>query len=156
MKRILTILMALAVMTTVAAKPQKDGEAQGKERKTEKKAKKKKSDTEVTEAGRLYVFGVALSPADSVVYMTDELLLDSAQVYKKTKFLDGRDVMSRQLANHMAAKGEKNRICSVTFAKSVKALDKLYTKQVKQFQKRGFLVKSVGQGEFRFSTIRTE
>ena len=74
MKRILTILMALAVMTTVAAKPQKDGEAQGKERKTEKKAKKKKSDTEVTEAGRLYVFGVALSPADSVVYMTDELL----------------------------------------------------------------------------------
>ena len=64
--------------------------------------------------------------------------------------------MSRQLANHMAAKGEKNRICSVTFAKSVKALDKLYTKQVKQFQKRGFLVKSVGQGEFRFSTIRTE
>ena len=42
MKRILTILMALAVMTTVAAKPQKDGEAQGKERKTEKKAKKKK------------------------------------------------------------------------------------------------------------------
>ena len=56
----------------------------------------------------------------------------------------------------MAQKGEKDRICSVTFAKSIKKLDKMYLKQVRKLQKQGFLVKNVGQGEFRFETVREE
>ncbi len=163
MNKIITILMAVMVSITVSAQQEKAGnkpkdgtKQQKKELKEKKKSKKKEAKNEIIEAGRLYVYGMAMSPSDSVVYMTDELLLDNAQLVKKTKFLVGRESMSLQLAKHMAQKGEKDRICSVTFANSIKKLDKMYLKQVRKLQKQGFLVKNVGQGEFRFETVREE
>lgn len=160
MKKIITILAALLLAVTMSAQvpPQKGGAPpKGGTMPKEKKQKKEKTgNAELMEAGTLYVYGVALSPTDSVVYVTDELLLEKAQMYKKTKFLYGRDIMSRQLASHMADKGEKNRICSVTFAASVKQLDKLYAKQIKKLENRGYLVKHVDQGDFRFVTVRED
>ncbi len=163
MNRILTILLALTVMTTVAAKPERGGMPPEKgnmppqkEKKASKKAKADKKRIEYVDAGKLYIYGVALSPMDSVVYITDELQLDSAQLEKKTEFLFGRESLSKQLADFMANKGEKNRICSITFANSVKDIDKKYGQQVKKLQKQGYLVKHIDQGEFRFVAIRKE
>ncbi|MDO4172115.1 MAG: hypothetical protein Q4D28_05380, partial [Prevotellaceae bacterium] len=93
---------------------------------------------------------------DSMVYVTDELMLKDAQTYRKSKFLYGREELSKQLKTHLAQKGERDRICSVTFASTVKELDKEYAKQMKKLKKNGFLIKSVGQNEFRFTTIRWE
>ena len=163
MNKIMMILMAVMMSITVSAQQSKVGKRHNdgikqppKEQKEKKKNKKKEAKQEIIEAKRLYVYGIAMSPSDSVVYMTDELLLDNAQLVKKTNFLVGREKLSLQLAKHMAQKGEKDRICSVTFAKSIKKLDKMYLKQVRKLQKQGFLVKNVGQGEFRFETVREE
>lgn len=110
----------------------------------------------VTEAGTLFLFGVALNPTDSVVYITDELLIENTQVYKKSKFLVNRDDYSYQLRDYMTSQGIRNRTCSITYAKSINALDKKYKKQVARFQKRGYLIQHVDQGVFRFKTVRTE
>ncbi len=156
MNRILMILMAFTMVFTAYAEPENGGKQSKKEAKAQKKKMKREAKPEVINAGRLYIYGLAYSPADSVVYMTDELILDNAQLEKKTKFLVGREILSGQLANHMALKGEKNRICTVTFAETVKKLDKRYAKQVEKLRKRGFLIKHVGQGEFRFSAPAAE
>ena len=46
---------------------------------------------------RLYVFGIAASFNDSVVYITDIQQVDSAWMATKTKFLLGRNNYSNQL-----------------------------------------------------------
>lgn len=147
------LLLALFAATVASAqtpngamKPQKEMNA---EKMNAKKQKEKKAGT----IQNVYIYGVAMSMQDSVVYVTDELVLNNVMLQKKTKFLDNRPDYAAQFAKHMAQKGEKNRVCSVTFATSVKALDKKYTKQMAKFRKQGYLVKSVGQGEFRFVPV---
>lgn len=160
MKKIM-ILLALFTAVMVSAQPRgKEGMPPSGERKgpkpeaqTEKKAKEKKEKKEKKNLRTIYLYGVAMSMQDSVVYVTDELMLNDAVLYNKNVFLEGRETLSSQLAGHMAQKGEKNRVCSVTFAKSVKSLDKKYLKQVEKLKKRGYLVKSLGQEEFRFSSV---
>lgn len=154
MKKIIIALALLATMT-VSAQPQgkPDMPPQNTSNNEQKKEKKKKEKTENVTTQRVYLYGVAMSMQDSVVYITDELILDNAVIHKKTKFLENRDMLSAQLEQHMTKKGEKNRLCSVTFATSVKTLDKKYLKQVEKLKKKGYLVKSVGQGEFRFTPI---
>lgn len=149
----LILLLALFAATVASAqtpdgamKPQKEMNA--KKINAEKKAEEKAGTRQ-----NVYIYGVAMSMQDSVVYVTDELVLNNVVLQKKTKFLENRPDYAAQLAKHMAQKGEKNRICSVTFATSVKALDKKYTKQVAKLRKQGYLVKSVGQGEFRFVPV---
>lgn len=166
MNRLLNIIVALMVGTTAIAEPLTDNtskdvttKATKQKAKAEKKKKNKEANdaqNEVTEAGTIYIYGVAYSPMDSVVYVTDELMLKDAQTYRKSKFLYGREELSKQLKTHLAQKGERDRICSVTFASTVKELDKAYAKQMKKLKKNGFLIKSVGQNEFRFTTIRWE
>lgn len=160
MKKIIMLLALFTTMMAASAQPEggmKKPHSEGKPPRTEVKKpeqeKKKAEKAEKKSTSRVYLYGVAMSMQDSVVYMTDELILDDAVLYNKNTFLEGRDQLSAQLSDHMAQKGEKNRVCSVTFAKNVKKLDKKYLKQVEKLKKRGYLVKSVGQGEFRFKSV---
>lgn len=150
------IMILLALFTSVmAASAQPEGKMKKPEpgAKMPKQEKKETVKTEKKTTTRVYLYGVAMSMQDSVVYMTDELILDDAVLYNKKIFLEGRDQLSSQLSSYMAQKGEKNRVCSVTFAKDVKKLDKKYLKQTEKLKKKGYLVKSVGQGEFRFKSV---
>lgn len=160
MKKIIMLLALFTTMMAASAQPEggmKKPHSEGKPPRTEVKKpeqeKKKAEKAEKKSTSRVYLYGVAMSMQDSVVYMTDELILDDAVLYNKNTFLEGRDQLSAQLSDHMAQKGEKNRVCSVTFAKNVKKLDKKYLRQVEKLKKRGYLVKSVGQGEFRFKSV---
>lgn len=153
------IMILLALFTSVmAATAQPNGEMKKPEpgAKMPKQEKKKAVKTEKKTTTRVYLYGVAMSMQDSVVYMTDELILDDAVLYNKKIFLEGRDQLSSQFASYMAQKGDKNHICSVTFAKDIKKLDKKYLKQADKLKKKGYLVKSVGQGEFRFKSVTKE
>lgn len=109
-----------------------------------------------TEDKKVYIFGVCFAPTDSVVYMTDELILDNAQLTKKKGFLVGRTELSRQLRDYMVSKGLGRLVCSVSFSTNLKKLDKKYVKQANYFRKHGYLIRSVDQTEFRFNTVRFE
>lgn len=163
MNRILTVLLVVMVMVSAFAGTGMKGEPRGnkaapkaKEAKDKKSKKEKKSDGTALQTKCIYIYGVAMSPSDSVMYMTDELILDSAMIYSKSKFLYGRDGLSGQLRDHLARQGVANCISSVTFAKSIKDLDKLYLKQAKKLKKQGFLIKNVSQTDFRFVTVKAE
>lgn len=154
MKKYLIIIVSLFLFMGVAsAQSETEGKATAS---VPKKVKKNKADknSDVTEAGTLYVFGVALNPTDSIVYMTDELMLENAQVHKKTSFLVNRDELSYQLRDYMTSQGLPNRTCSVSYAKTIKALDKKYNKQLARFKKKGYLIKYADQTVFRFKTVR--
>ncbi len=144
MKKILTIMLATLTMTAATASAQNND------------SKGTKQESAIVEAGRIYIYGVAISPSDSIVYMTDELMLENIQIEKKTRFLVGRSELSQQLRDHMSAQGEVNRICSVTFSPNLNKLDKQYKKQLNKFMKRGFTVKNVSQADFRFQTVRIQ
>lgn len=152
MKKIL-LLLALFAATAVSAQTPDGPRKPRKEMKAEAKKEQKQEDKKQGTRQNVYIYGVAMSMQDSVVYVTDELVLNNVMLLKKTNFLDNRPEYAAQLAKHMAEKGERNRVCSVTFAKTVKALDKKYVKQMAKFRKQGFLVKSIGQGEFRFVPV---
>lgn len=161
MNRILTILLSTMVMAssfagTVAKKSEKDSAAGSKAQKTQSNKKKntKQSKAETMKTQRIYIYGVAVSPSDSVVYMTDELLLDSAVMYNKSRFLYGRSMLSKQFHDHLVQEGNGRCISSVTYAGSIKKLDKRYTKQVMKLKKRGYLIKNVGQTTFRFNNVK--
>lgn len=156
MNKILVTLLSLMLMNTAYAASGRESKAESKKAKAEKKDKKKSNDKSFVEAGRIYLYGVAMSPTDSIVYMTDELYLDSMVMDRKTKFLFGRERLSKQLATHMAGRGESNYVCSITFAKTVKNIDKLYARQAKILRKQGYLIKNVGQEEFRFERVRID
>lgn len=158
MKKYLTIIVSLFLFAgTISAQSatatKATSQKQVKKQKSDKKANK---NSDVIEAGTLYAFGVAFNPTDSVVYMTDELMLEKAQIHKKTKFLVNRDDLSYQLRDYMTSQGLPNRTCSITFAKSVNDLDKKYNKQVARFKKKGYLLKFADQTVFRFKTVRID
>lgn len=138
MKKILTMIMAAAVAMGVSAK-----------------GNQTPSKTYV-EAGTLYVYGVCFSASDSVVYMTDLLMLKDAQLMRKNQFLVNRNKVSQQFADYMAEQGEKNRTATITFGPNLNKVDKKYQKQVEALKKRGFLVKNVDQTKFRFESVREE
>lgn len=118
-------------------------------------AKDKKTSAFV-EGGTYYVYGVSYSAADSIVYMTDLLMLEKVQLNKKTGFLINRHLVSAQLTKYLAGEGLPHRTSSITFNKSLNKVDKAYRKQVAQLKKRGFLIKYVDQTKFRFETVREE
>lgn len=153
MKKIMILLALFTSVMTASAQPEGAIKKPMPGAKAPKPEKKKAEKVEKKTTTRVYLYGVAMSMQDSIVYMTDELMLDDAVLYNKKTFLEGRDQLSSQLSNHMAQKGEKNRICSVTFAKDIKKLDKKYLKQAEKLKKKGYLVKNVGQGEFRFKSV---
>ncbi len=140
--------------------PQRDGQrppmSQGERPTKQKKSKKDPGKIATEKIERLYIYGVAISTADSTVYMTDELMLDNVSREKKTKFLTSRSELSRQFQQHLAQQGIGSVITSVSYSEKLKTCDRRFTKQHAAFMKKGFIVKTVDQSEFRFTPVVEE
>ena len=106
----------------------------------------------------IYIFGVSASFNDSIVYITDIQLLDSAWVDDKTGFLLMRNEYSNQLRSHFTAKGQLNRTCIVCFADNEKAILKKYAKMKKRYigdkkKRRNFDYRELDEEEFKFMCV---
>jgi hypothetical protein len=126
-KLLLTLLLFLLCLSTVSAKPR---------------------------CRSLYIFGVSASFNDSVVYITNIQLLDSAWVDDKHGFLIYRQEYSNQLKNYFVGKGQLNRTCLVCFSDSEKKILKKYEKMKKRYKgdkkHRSFDYREVDEDEFKF------
>ncbi len=102
----------------------------------------------------VYLMGFAASFNDSIVYLTDIQLMDSAYIEPKNKFLYARDSYSFQLKEYLEKNGIKNPTCVTLFANSQKAIEKKYLKLNKRYTKGNhYQVNYLNQSQFRFSSI---
>ena len=76
----------------------------------------------------IYIFGVAASFNDSIIYITDIQIIDSAWIDSKTGFLERRSEYTNQFRSHLIGRGHANRTCMVTFADNEKDIKKKYEK----------------------------
>lgn len=75
----------------------------------------------------VYMFGYALSPNDSTVYVTDIQRVDTAYVQNSNGFLVGRSLFSQQFQDYLLHKqGVKNAACNVFFNVKHNKLQKKY------------------------------
>lgn len=129
--------------------------AEKEREKAEKRRKIAASQVEgIVDAKKMYIYGIAYSPVDSVVYFTEISPLDSAQVTKKRKFLVNRNELSVQLKEYMKARGMGDRTCCVVFNKSESTLRKDYEKTQKKYAKRKFLVLHLEDTKSLFKAVR--
>ena len=123
-------------------------------KKSEKKREKKSSEERQSKiVNQLYVYGIAYSPADSTVQLTDVLFIKNASVNKKTGFLNNRGDYANQLKTYLECQGQKNRTCVVVYNEKLGKLSKDYDKVQARYRKKNFLIKNVSQTDFRFQTI---
>lgn len=54
-------------------------------------------------AENAYIYGIAFSPTDSVIYMTDIRMLENVTINKKTLFLASRNEYASQMKKYMEA-----------------------------------------------------
>lgn len=107
----------------------------------------------------MYVFGFAASFKDSVVYMTEIQDVQKAWYDTKTKFLLGRDNYAAQLKEHFATKmQQRDRICVVVFAKTMKKAEKKYLKLRKKYigdakHPSTYEVRYITTQDFKFETV---
>jgi len=107
----------------------------------------------------VYVFGLAASFTDSLVYITDIQSLDSAWVEKKTGFLQDRSQYSYQLRDYLADKlKQPHRTCIVFYnqkreklQKKLQKITRLYTQPKDGAQK--FEVRRISATDFSFRVI---
>ncbi len=133
-------------------RPPRDGQ-----RPEKKDASKKKENTTVDKTlknvNQLYVYGIAYSPKDSVVHLTDMLFIKNAKVAKKTGFLENRTDYSNQLKTYLESHGDPNRTCVLVYNEKLGKLSKDYEKMVERYSRKKYNVKIVNQTDFRFSTV---
>lgn len=104
-------------------------------------------------AGEMYLFGVAFSPVDSVVYVTELQPLSGAYVSRKTKFLQGRNEYSGQLKEYMESCGRRHMTVAVSYATKKKSAEKKYLSLKQKYQKSNYLIKYLTEAEFSFTVI---
>ncbi len=135
MKKTLSLLLCIMLCMTMQAK---------------KKNTDNGDDNSLKTVPQMYAYAVATSPQDSVVYMTDLLILRNAQMTKKYNFLVGRQDLSAQFKNHLAEIDQPDRTCATMFNVNYRKATKDYDKLKKDLEKRGFNVKIIDQTEFQF------
>lgn len=106
----------------------------------------------------IYIFGVSASFNDSIVYITDIQLLDSAWVDDKTGFLLMRNEYSNQMRSHFTNKGQLNRTCIVCFADNEKKILKKYEKMKKRYmsdkkKRHNYDYREMDEEEFKFKCV---
>lgn len=134
--------------------PGGDKDQKGKAPKEKKQKKKKAPKSSLKIVNEMFLYGVALNPSDSIIYITDEQTIDSAQVDKKTKFLVNREDYSYQLKTYMDGHGQPNRTCMTIYATSIKELDAKYKKQAKYLKKNGYVIKNLPRTDFHYMAIK--
>lgn len=148
MKKILFIIAALVMCLALGM--------QAKEKKARNDRGTNAPSKELRVMPQIYAFSVGTSPTDSVVYMTDVLILKDAQIVKKTKFLVGRQDYSAQFKNFLAELELPNRTCATMYHLNHKKAFKEYDKLKKSLMKRGFTIKVIDQTEFRYIVTRND
>ena len=103
----------------------------------------------------IYIFGFSASFIDSVVYITEIQIIDSAWVESKTDFLVKRANYTNQLNNYLARKGMSTRTCFVTYATSEKDILKKMAKLRKKLNgskkhPKHFDIRLIDEDEFKF------
>lgn len=73
----------------------------------------------------LYIFGYALSPTDSTIYLTNIQRIDTAYMVKKTRMMIARAVYSQQLQQYLEESGNvRGSICTIFFNEKKDKLEK--------------------------------
>ncbi|MBO4822744.1 MAG: hypothetical protein J5548_14915 [Prevotella sp.] len=103
----------------------------------------------------IYIFGTSASFIDSVVYITEIQIVDSAWVADKTGFLVKRGNYSSQLSNYLAQQGMTSRTCFVTYATNEKDILKKMAKMRKKLNgskkhPKHFDIRLIDEEEFKF------
>lgn len=110
----------------------------------------------VIPAPDMYIFGVAYSPVDSTVYITELQFIEGAHVNKKTGFLYSRNEYSSQLSDYMISLGNRHMTVSVTYDVNSKKAEKKYLSMKSKYQKSKYLIKYLASSEFFFSPVPYE
>lgn len=105
----------------------------------------------------IYIFGTSASFNDSVIYITEIQIIDSAWIEEKTGFLVRRADYSNQLKNHLINRGLPSRTCFVTYATKEKDILKKHAKLRKKFNgtkkhPKNYDIRMIDEEEFKFST----
>ena len=98
----------------------------------------------------VYVFGIAASFADTVVYYTQIQLLDSVRL-NKNGFLPQREVYASQLKSFLEySKQKPNYTCMIYFSENKGKLEKEATKLQDRYRQNKSLVEPIDSVEFLF------
>ena len=104
-------------------------------------------------AENAYIYGIAFSPTDSVIYMTDIRMLENVTIDKKTQFLASRNEYASQMKTYMESVGITDYVCATVFKPTYNEIQKDYTKLKKQYEKKGVLINTIDQLKFQFQPI---
>lgn len=107
-------------------------------------------------ADNTYIYGIAYSPTDSVIYMTDIRLLENVTIQKKTNFLASRNEYSVQMKRYMESEGINDYVCATVYKPTYNQIYKDYTKLKKLYEKKGLLINIIDQMKFQFQPIVEE
>lgn len=107
---------------------------------------------------KMYIFGFAASFNDTIVHFTNVQEIDSAWIETKGNFLQGRNLYSLELRNHLKYKGIENRTCIVVANKKRSKLEKQYLKMKKLYTqskdgKQHYDIRYIDNQDFQFRTI---
>lgn len=133
-RRIATVLLALAMSATVAG---------AKQRQTQK----------------ICIFGMAASFTDTIVHFTPIQELDSVWMDKKKRFLLGREEYSYQLRDYLSAQlTMPRRTCVVVYGLKRKKVEKKYARMMRLYgrpAKNGhrYDVRHIDGTDFRFHAV---
>ncbi len=102
----------------------------------------------------VYMYGIATSLMDSVVYVTDIQQLEGAVVNSKNGFLEARSLYSEQLRAFLEQQGGRgNMTCAVCFHEKKHKIQKKHQKLQGQYAKKGIILKTLKDSEFKFEAI---
>ena len=109
----------------------------------------------------IYIFGSAISFTDSLVYITDIQILDSAWLDDKNDFLLKRHEYSNQLRSYFTQHGISSRTCHVEFSTSEKKIVKKYERLRKKLNgtkkhPKHYDLREVDEEEFSFSIVQPD
>ncbi len=103
---------------------------------------------------RVYMFGVSASFTDSVVYITDLQVVDTAYFLPRSGYLAERTLYSSQLQLFLEEQcGQTNQTGTVFYHRKRKKLERIYLSVKKKYAKdKAVVVQPLGTDRFRFQS----
>ncbi len=106
------------------------------------------------EKSSVYMYGIATSLMDSVVYVTDIQQVEGVVVDSKSGFLEARSLYSEQLRSFLEQQNNKgNMTCAVCFHTKKHKVQKKYQKLLGKYAKKGILLNTLKSDEFKFEAL---
>ncbi len=103
------------------------------------------------EKNSVYMYGIATSLMDSVVYVTEIQQVEGAVVNSKNGFLEARSLYSEQLRAFLEQLGNQgNMTCAVCFHEKKHKIQKKHQKLLGKYAKKDIILKTLKDSEFQF------